>query len=73
MLIGLMTGLDEVEGSLSERKIWEFFKYRKKEEALLIDQRIRRKGISVVHDLLKIARISKIESGEILGFRNAIF
>ena len=68
-----MTGLDEVEGSLSERKIWEFFKYRKKEEALLIDRRIRRKGISVVHDLLKIARISKIESGEILGFPECDF
>ena len=38
MLIGLMTGLDEVEGSFSERKIWEFFEYRKKEGGSFVDR-----------------------------------
>ena len=40
---------------------------RRSDEALLIARRIRKKGMLAVHDLLKIASISKIESDEILG------
>ena len=46
---------------------------RRREEALLIDRRIRRTGISVVHDLLEIAGISKMEGDEILGFPECDF
>ena len=46
---------------------------RRREEALLIARRIRRTGISVVHDLLEIAGISKMEGDEILGFPECDF
>ena len=62
-----MTGLDEVEGSLSARKMWEFFEYCKKEGGSLVDRpkNLEKRNI-VLHDLLKIARISKSESDETL-------
>ena len=62
-----MTGLDEVEGSLSARKMREFFEYRKKEGGSLVDRpkNLEKRNI-VLHDLLKIARISKSESDETL-------
>ena len=70
-----MTGLDEVEGALSLRESYGSFLniVRRREEALLIDRRIRRTGISVVHDLLEIAGISKMEGDEILGFPECDF